>query len=97
MKVIYRISPWTSANRRRKLHIDCGEKFLKPLCGEENKNTVGWESIEGEPTCKKCISILREKNKGNCKICSYGEKYLGFFHICTRFDGQCKWEHKRGA
>jgi ppGpp synthetase/RelA/SpoT-type nucleotidyltranferase len=56
MKIVYGISRWTNASKPSARHIDNGKG--KPLCGDKRK-VFSWEKDEGEPTCQKCISMLR--------------------------------------
>ena len=54
LKLVYGISRWTNPHRASARHIDNGKG--KPLCGGNGRKAFTWQTDEGEPSCKKCIS-----------------------------------------
>jgi len=58
MKLVYGISRWTNPYRASARHIDNGEG--RPLCNSGRK-VFTWQPDEGEPTCKRCISINKSR------------------------------------
>ena len=84
MKVVYGISRWTNPSRPGARHID--DSFGKPLCNDKRK-AFSWEKEEGEPTCKKCISMYK------CIFC--GDKATSFTLGAVTCD-RCERQVERG-
>ena len=60
MKLVYGISRWTNPSRAGARHI---ADYGLPLCGGNNRKTFSWVAEEGEPTCPKCIRLLKVVEK----------------------------------
>ena len=57
MKLVYVISKHTSTNSDYKRHIPNSYNHDKPVCGAKSFSI---EYDKGEPTCKRCLKILKE-------------------------------------
>ena len=59
MRTVYGVSRWTNAHRPAARHINNGSGL--PMCGNATKKKVfSWEVCDDEPTCKKCIELLKQ-------------------------------------
>jgi len=60
MRVIYPITRWTNASRATARHIP--DSSNRPLCGNKRmKHIAGYEAENGEPTCKACIRLAKQR------------------------------------
>lgn len=56
MKVVYVVSKYTSPWSNYKLHLP--DRGGRPVCGA-GERSFSAESVEGRPTCKKCLKLLK--------------------------------------
>lgn len=69
MKLVYGISRWTNSSRPSARHIDNSEGY--PLCGGNGRKAFSWEREEGEPTCKKCVSLANKRMEPTSKAAAH--------------------------